>query len=216
MQTVGLKKKRLVIVNLQNTPLDRLATLRVYAKCDDFTKLFMQKLELDIPQFRLKRRILFKTVANKVNHATTVSPPKNSSNNNNNNNKINKTSCRQHSISELSVMDLQLVLYGIHFRFTFTILQVIVEQVDAEGNPFSYLKHLEFKGAVSKSCDPGKDPLECPMPARGGEVIVQLVFQAHYGEPDVSLPFRVSPGKGKPEGEVWGTGCGLAGGGVVN
>ena len=54
LQIVG-KKKRLVIVNLQATPLDGLASLRVFAKCDDFTKLVMGKLGMEIPQFRLKR-----------------------------------------------------------------------------------------------------------------------------------------------------------------
>ena len=49
------KKKRLVIVNLQRTPLDGLADIRVFAKCDDFTRLVMDKLSLEIPEFRLKR-----------------------------------------------------------------------------------------------------------------------------------------------------------------
>ncbi len=49
------QKKRLVIVNLQRTPLDKFAALRVFAKCDDFTKLVMEKLGLEIPEFRLKR-----------------------------------------------------------------------------------------------------------------------------------------------------------------
>jgi len=62
VQTVGMKQ-RLVIVNLQNTPLDHLAALRVYAKCDDFTRLLMEKLEMEIPPFRLKRRLYFKTVS---------------------------------------------------------------------------------------------------------------------------------------------------------
>lgn len=61
-QTVG-EKQRLVIVNLQATPLDNLAALRVNAKCDDFTKLLMEKLKLEIPQFRLQRRLLLKTAS---------------------------------------------------------------------------------------------------------------------------------------------------------
>ncbi len=44
-----------MIVNLQRTPLDGLADLRVFAKCDDFTRLVMDKLSLEIPEFRLKR-----------------------------------------------------------------------------------------------------------------------------------------------------------------
>ena len=72
-----------------------------------------------------------------------------------------------------------------------------MEQIDTEGHPFSYLKQLEFKGVVSKPCVPGKDPLECAVPPGGGEVGVQLTFQAHYGEPDVLLNFQVAPGKGE-------------------
>lgn len=44
-----------MIVNLQSTPLDHLAAMRVFAKCDDFTKLLMGKLGLETPKFALKR-----------------------------------------------------------------------------------------------------------------------------------------------------------------
>ena len=67
-----------------------------------------------------------------------------------------------------------------------------------EGNPFSYLKRLVFGGMVSKICVPAKDPLECDIPSgRRGEVKVQLELQGHYREPDISLDFRVTPGRGK-------------------
>ena len=55
MQTVGEKDQRLVIVNLQRTPLDPLAKLLIHAKCDDVSRLLMTKLGLPIPQFTLKR-----------------------------------------------------------------------------------------------------------------------------------------------------------------
>ena len=35
---------RLVIINLQTTPLDNLATLVINAKCDDVMRMLMQKL----------------------------------------------------------------------------------------------------------------------------------------------------------------------------
>ena len=44
-----------MIVNLQHTPMDRLAKLRIYAKTDDVSRMLMSKLDLDIPEFRLKR-----------------------------------------------------------------------------------------------------------------------------------------------------------------
>ena len=45
----------MVIVNLQHTPMDRLAKLRIYAKTDDVSRMLMSKLGLEIPEFRLKR-----------------------------------------------------------------------------------------------------------------------------------------------------------------
>ena len=45
----------LVIVNLQRTPLDSLASLRIYAKCDDVSRMLAEKLSLQIPKFLLHR-----------------------------------------------------------------------------------------------------------------------------------------------------------------
>ena len=52
---MGERDQRLVIVNLQRTPLDPLAKLLIHAKCDDVSRLLMTKLGLLIPQFTLKR-----------------------------------------------------------------------------------------------------------------------------------------------------------------
>ena len=89
-------------------------------------------------------------------------------------------------------------LLNFHFQGSlFYFVQVSIEQVDFEGNPFSYLRKVEFTGVVSKACVPGKDPLECELPGGGGgEVSVCLKLQGHYGEPDVVLDFNVTPGTG--------------------
>ena len=55
---MGRRRQRLVIVNLQRTPLDQLASLRINAKCEDVSKMLMTKLGLDIPEFRLQRRVI--------------------------------------------------------------------------------------------------------------------------------------------------------------
>ena len=55
IQMVGKGGKRLVIVNLQATPLDRFCKLRIFAKCDEVSKMLMSKLGLEIPEFRLRR-----------------------------------------------------------------------------------------------------------------------------------------------------------------
>ncbi|KAL4501444.1 hypothetical protein ABPG72_021251 [Tetrahymena utriculariae] len=57
-QTTAKLGKNLVIVNLQKTPLDSLATLRINAMCDDVMKMVMKKLKIEIPEFILQRRLV--------------------------------------------------------------------------------------------------------------------------------------------------------------
>ena len=45
----------LVIVNLQKTPLDAAASLRIHAKIDDLMTMLMAELNMKIPSFTLKR-----------------------------------------------------------------------------------------------------------------------------------------------------------------
>lgn len=49
------KRGNFVIVNLQKTPLDYLASMVIHAKIDDFFKLLMKKLNMEIPTFKLDR-----------------------------------------------------------------------------------------------------------------------------------------------------------------
>lgn len=56
-ETVGAKKRNLVIVNLQNTPLDKVACLKINALCDQVMVKLMEKLKLAIPEFQLKRNL---------------------------------------------------------------------------------------------------------------------------------------------------------------
>ena len=50
---------KLIIVNLQKTPLDKYAYIRVNALCDDFMKKLMQKLEIKVEEFMLTRLLRF-------------------------------------------------------------------------------------------------------------------------------------------------------------
>ncbi|XP_029108317.1 NAD-dependent protein deacetylase sirtuin-7 [Scleropages formosus] len=45
------KRPKLYIVNLQWTPKDDLATLKIHAKCDDAMRLLMQELDITIPPY---------------------------------------------------------------------------------------------------------------------------------------------------------------------
>jgi hypothetical protein len=56
------KKGRLVIVNLQTTPLDKYAYLRINGMCDDVMKRLTAKLNLKIRPFTLNRLINFTPV----------------------------------------------------------------------------------------------------------------------------------------------------------
>ncbi|KAI0160965.1 DHS-like NAD/FAD-binding domain-containing protein [Hypoxylon sp. FL1284] len=57
----GRKAARLVICNLQDTPLDTLADLRVYARADDLVERVMAHIGAPIPPFVLRRRLVVQT-----------------------------------------------------------------------------------------------------------------------------------------------------------
>ena len=54
------RRTKLVICNLQPTPLDELADMRVHAESDDLMILVMLKLGISIPRFILRRRLAVK------------------------------------------------------------------------------------------------------------------------------------------------------------
>ncbi|ETO11626.1 transcriptional regulator, Sir2 family protein [Reticulomyxa filosa] len=66
------KKKTLVIVNLQKTPIDEHATLRINAKCDDVMRLLMKELKLDVPEWCLVRHAKLKVDENSTNSELTI------------------------------------------------------------------------------------------------------------------------------------------------
>jgi len=51
------KGGRLVICNLQRTPLDSRATLKIHTRTDDLMRRVMKKLNIEIPKFVLQRRM---------------------------------------------------------------------------------------------------------------------------------------------------------------
>jgi NAD-dependent SIR2 family protein deacetylase len=56
-KTTSKRGGKLVIVNLQKTPLDKFAALKIHAFCDTVIQMLMEKLHLDIPPFKLNRRL---------------------------------------------------------------------------------------------------------------------------------------------------------------
>ncbi|KAE9362891.1 DHS-like NAD/FAD-binding domain-containing protein [Stipitochalara longipes BDJ] len=51
------KKAKLVICNLQTTPLDKLSSVRIFSKTDDLMIRVMEDLKIPIPSFILRRRL---------------------------------------------------------------------------------------------------------------------------------------------------------------
>lgn len=47
-----------MIVNLQKTPLDIVASLVIHAKCEEVSAMIMSKLGLELPEFKLRRKLL--------------------------------------------------------------------------------------------------------------------------------------------------------------
>merc|ERR1711994_200194 len=52
---MGDPKGRLVIVNLQKTPLEPICSLHIFAKIDDVMVPLMKELGLEIPEWKLQR-----------------------------------------------------------------------------------------------------------------------------------------------------------------
>eukprot|EP01125_Pyxidicula_operculata_P017218 TRINITY_DN6022_c0_g1_i1.p1 TRINITY_DN6022_c0_g1~~TRINITY_DN6022_c0_g1_i1.p1 ORF type:complete len:442 (-),score=79.71 TRINITY_DN6022_c0_g1_i1:106-1248(-) len=51
-------KKKLVICNKQYTPLDKYSHMRVGSSCDDFMRIVMTELGIEVPEWKFKRRIV--------------------------------------------------------------------------------------------------------------------------------------------------------------
>ena len=68
-KTTG-KRGKLVIVNLQKTPLDDRAALKINAFCDTVIQMLMQQLDLPIPPFKLIRRLRIKKSTEVKNNVT--------------------------------------------------------------------------------------------------------------------------------------------------
>eukprot|EP01114_Cavostelium_apophysatum_P020497 TRINITY_DN6888_c0_g1_i1.p1 TRINITY_DN6888_c0_g1~~TRINITY_DN6888_c0_g1_i1.p1 ORF type:complete len:371 (+),score=59.41 TRINITY_DN6888_c0_g1_i1:125-1237(+) len=56
-KTVAKRGGKLIICNLQRTPLDDAAKMRVFAKTDDLMRSIFKGLQLEIPKFVLRRRV---------------------------------------------------------------------------------------------------------------------------------------------------------------
>ena len=61
-----------MIVNLQRTPLDPLASLIIHAKCEEVSTMVMERLRLEIPEFVLTRRIEISTAQSSMNETSAL------------------------------------------------------------------------------------------------------------------------------------------------
>jgi len=134
---------RLVIVNLQSTPLDKKA-FRINGLIDDVMARLMAKLDLTIPKFELKRRVAITK--------SDVDPK------------------RPTQKGKVALM---------------------VRGVDEKGDPYTLFKSVQTTfSSVKEVINQGTEPVRVtPVNASldKGNVKVQMTFQGHYGEPDLSI-----------------------------
>ncbi|KAK7941300.1 uncharacterized protein PG986_013687 [Apiospora aurea] len=72
-ETVGKRKaSKLVICNLQGTPLDKSSSLRIFGKTDDLMERVMEKLSLPIPKFVVRRLLVIRISSEAERHSVKV------------------------------------------------------------------------------------------------------------------------------------------------
>ncbi|KAK8087904.1 hypothetical protein PG997_002865 [Apiospora hydei] len=72
-ETVGKRKAaKLVICNLQETPLDKSSSLRIFGKTDDLMERVMEKLSLPIPKFVVRRLLVIRISSEAERHSVKV------------------------------------------------------------------------------------------------------------------------------------------------
>jgi len=131
---------RLVIVNLQSTPLDKYA-FRINGLIDDVMARLMVKLDLAIPAFTLNRRVMIM--------------------------KYLKRPIQKGKV------------------------ELVIRGVDEKGDPYSLFKSVQStfssaKEVINKESEPVRlSPASASLDK--GNVKIQMSFQGHYGEPDLSI-----------------------------
>lgn len=72
-ETVGKRKAaKLVICNLQGTPLDNSSSLRIFGKTDNLMEDIMEKLSLPIPKFMVRRLLVIRIGSEAGRHSVKV------------------------------------------------------------------------------------------------------------------------------------------------
>ncbi|KAK8140206.1 DHS-like NAD/FAD-binding domain-containing protein [Apiospora sp. TS-2023a] len=72
-ETVGKRKAaKLVICNLQETPVDKSSSLRIFGKTDDLMERVMEKLSLPIPKFMVRRLLVIRIGSEAGRHSVRV------------------------------------------------------------------------------------------------------------------------------------------------
>jgi len=137
------RKGRLVIVNLQATPLDKYA-FRINGLIDDVMTRLMAKLDLEIPAFTLKRRVAI------VKSDTDPKRPTQKGK-----------------------------------------VALVIRGVDEKGDPYSLFKSVQttFSNGgevIEKEVEPMR-VIPTNTGLEKGNVNIEMSFQGHYGEPDLSI-----------------------------
>ena len=134
----------------------------------------MERLGLEIPQFKLKRSLVIRTAVKRPSNVVEVRPTNHFS-----------LSSHSHSLSPSRPLSPS-------FSPPPLFSQVSVAGTDNLGHPFSFVKEVTVSGGEKKvTCSEEPFKATVGVAGNGGGVAVEVMFHAHYGEPVLTLPVRV-------------------------
>ena len=179
-RATGEKKGgKLVVVNLQRTPLDRYADICIHAMCDDVLKRVMGHLGLEVPPFRLERHLRCSLAVGGKGGCKTVKPlPAMEL-------EEDKGEGKEEGKGEVKVPleeEKELMLLEN--------TKLLIQGVDSDDSPYALFKSVAF---IDKSTKLIKaEPFAYLVQKGTKNIDIALTFQGHYGEPAHTLSLNIS------------------------
>jgi len=177
---VTQKKNTLVIINRQPTPIDKYATMRIGASCDDVMKIVAEQLNLEIPKFIIHRHIILE-FQNKESNCTGIT--------------IRGVDERGIRSSFIKGVVVTLPPIKSQVEVPAALAPVEVEAVQVAGPPPPpapvpppAVQRVNVQEAATRKVILTQEPFVFDVPNEDMEKVhVKIRFMAHYGEPQIEM-----------------------------
>ena len=174
LATAKQKKSKLVIINLQRTPLDKRADICIHAMCDDVMRRVMHNLALDVPMFILQRYIKLGLLqGNKEDNLEKVTD------------KLGKVT---EGLERLGLNEGEEEKED-GIKISTESYTLYIEGIDSDGSPYSLFSKVE--NITSKKVLK-KEPYLIPLGENPKNIDIRLYFQGYYKEPPHTLSLDIS------------------------